>query len=181
MAGAPWHHLWTESPPLTGKRVINLSDIWHAYRSAYWTWYVQSTEWNMMSSTRNEPSKYGPDEDHSILQCFSPRNSLVFNRAIFRLRVLVLDVTFHSVFGHVMSNVLNNTYARYHSYTRHTGIPVRTHNRRTSTPKQHRPLYGRWRQWHGHLTWASVLMARCHCLWRSRPRVVLSWLTLGAV
>ena len=89
----------------------------------------------------------------------------------------VLDVTFHSVFGHIMSNVLNNTYARYHSYTRHVGIPVRTHNRRTSTPKQHRPLYGRWRQWHGHLIWASVLLARCHCLWRSRPRVVLSWLT----
>ena len=179
MAGA--HHLWTESPLLTGKRSMYLSDIWRVYRSAYWTLCVQSTEWNMMSSTRNEPSKYGPGEDHSILQWFSSRNSLVFNRPIFRLLVLELDVTFHSVFGHIMSNMLNNTYARYHSYTRHVGIPVRTHNRRTSTPKQHRPLYGRWRQWHGHLEWASVLMARCHCLWRSRPRVVLSWLTLGAV
>ena len=58
---------------------------------------------------------------------------------------------------------------------------IETHNRRTSTPKQHRPLYDRRRQWYGQIIWTTVLLAHCECSWRSRSRVVLSWLTLGAV
>ena len=34
--------------------------------SIHWTLRVQNTERHVMSTTRNEPSKYGPDEDHSI-------------------------------------------------------------------------------------------------------------------
>ena len=119
---------------------------------------------------------YGPGEDRSILQWFSSRNSLVFTRAIFRLLVLVLDVTFHFVFGHVMSYVLNNTYARYHSYVLAILVFQWEHNRRTSTPKQHRPLYGRWRQWHGHLISASVLSALVVTVHEGHDR---GWYCLG--
>ena len=37
-----------------------------------------------MSTTRNEPSKYGPDEGHSIVKWSSSQNWVVFIRAIFR-------------------------------------------------------------------------------------------------
>ena len=75
MAGA--HHFGTESLPLVCKRDMYLGDIWRAYCSAHWTLHVQSTEWNMFT-TRNEPLKYGPDEDHYILQGVSSRISLAF-------------------------------------------------------------------------------------------------------
>ena len=85
VAGA--HHFGTESLLLVCKRDMYLGDIWRAYCSAYWTLHVQSTEWNMMFTTRNEPLKYGPDEDHYILQGVSSRISLAFNRALFRLLI----------------------------------------------------------------------------------------------
>ena len=60
------HRFGTESPPLTGKYGVYVSDIWRARCSTHNTLCVQNTEWNVLSPTRNEPPKYGPDEDHSI-------------------------------------------------------------------------------------------------------------------
>ena len=60
------HRFGTESLPLTGKYGVYVSDIWRACCSTHWTLCVQNTERNVMSPTRNEPSKYGPDEYHSI-------------------------------------------------------------------------------------------------------------------
>ena len=56
----------TESSPLTGKYGVHVSDIWRVCCSTHWTLRVQNAEGSVMPSTRNEPSKYGPDKDHSI-------------------------------------------------------------------------------------------------------------------
>ena len=60
------HRFGTESPPLTAKYGVYASDIWRVCSSTHWTLRIQITERNVMSTTRNEPSKCGPDEDHSI-------------------------------------------------------------------------------------------------------------------
>ena len=61
------HRFGTDSPPLTGKYGVYVSDIWRAYFSTHWTLRVQNTEWNVMSPMRNEPSKYGTTSDsHQI-------------------------------------------------------------------------------------------------------------------
>ena len=60
------HRFGTESPPLMGKYGVHVSDIWRVCCSTHRTLRVQNAEWSVIPTSRNEPSKYGPDEDHSI-------------------------------------------------------------------------------------------------------------------